>query len=275
MADLLIHSLSEFAWLVLPALERAGAKNIVEIGAEFGGMSQHLARYCAAHGGRLTSIDPAPKPAFLDWVAGTPQVKHIAQPSLEALPGCADTDAFVIDGDHNYYTVSRELRYALANSQRDGKPLLAFLHDVGWPWGRRDLYYDPQAIPALHRQPCSFEAGVTLEDSGHRIGRGFRGAGQWAAALNAGGPRNVVLSAVEDFIAQATREGSDLAYAHIPAVFGLGVVFDAAAPFAEELARLLAPWHDNPLLATLEANRLRNYLEVIEWQDRQADSAAA
>ena len=77
-----------------------------------------------------------------------------------------------------------------------------------------------QVILALHRQPASFAAGITLEDSGHRIGRGFRGAGQWAAALHAGGPRNGVLTAVE-------------------------------------------------------ANRLRNYLEVIEWQDHQADPAAA
>ena len=270
MADLLIHSLSEFAWLLLPALERAGARNIVEIGAEFGGMSRHLADYCARHNGRLTSIDPAPKAEFLAFVAGAPHVEHIALGSLEALPGCAHTDAFVIDGDHNYYTVARELRFALANSQRDGQPLLAFLHDVGWPWGRRDLYYDPQAIPAIHRQPFSFEAGITLEDSGHRIGRGFRGAGQWACALNAGGPGNGVLTAVEDFIAQTAREGTALAYAHIPAVFGLGVVFNANAPFAEDLAQLLAPWHDNPLLASLEVNRLRNYLAVIAWQDREA-----
>lgn len=275
MAELLIHSLSEFAWLVLPCLETADARHIVAIGTEFGGMSQHLADYCAAHDGHLTSIDPAPKPEFLTWVAGQPHVTHIADPSLDALPRLAQVDAFIIDGDHNYYTVARELRFALAISQRDERPFLAVLHDVGWPWGRRDRYYDPNSIPALHRQPCSFEAGVTLEDSGHRIGRGFRGAGQWAPALNAGGACNGVLTAVEDFIAQAGREGTALAHAHVPAVFGLGVVFDATAPFAESLALQLAPWHDNPLLATLELNRLRNYLAVIDWQDRWQERPAA
>ena len=276
MADLLIHSLSEFAWLILPALETAGARNRVEIGAEFGGMSQHLADFCASRQGQLTSIDPAPKPEFVQWVASRPHVRHLAEPSLDALPRLGDVDAFIVDGDHNYYTVVRELRFALAISQRDAKPFFALVHDVGWPCARRDQYYNPDAIPAAHRHPYSFTAGITLEDNGHLIGRGFRGNGHWAPALVAGGARNGVLTAVEDFLEQARREGTALAYAHLPAVFGLGIIFDAAAPFAEHLALLLAPWHDNPLLATLELNRLRNYLAVIDWQDRwQAEHSTA
>ena len=31
-------------------------------------------------------------------------------------------------------------------------PLLV-LHDVGWPYGRRDLYYDPDDIPASTASP--------------------------------------------------------------------------------------------------------------------------
>lgn len=51
MADLLIHSMSEFSSLIIPALEAAEAANVVEIGAEFGGMSTLLADHCAARGG--------------------------------------------------------------------------------------------------------------------------------------------------------------------------------------------------------------------------------
>jgi hypothetical protein len=47
MSDLLIHSTTEFAGLILRCLERARAKTIVEIGAEFGGMSQLLADHWA------------------------------------------------------------------------------------------------------------------------------------------------------------------------------------------------------------------------------------
>ena len=274
MSDLLIHSMSEFAHLILPAFAAAGATNIAEIGAEFGGMSQHLADYCAGRGGHLTSIDPAPQDAFLNWAAACPHVTHIAEPSLDALPRLTDIDAWVIDGDHNYYTVSHELALADGLCRREGKPLLAFLHDVGWPSGRRDMYYAPERIPREHRHTHSFEAGVTLGDAGFLVQRGFRGGGHSAWALQSGGPRNGVLTAVEDFIAAASTPDRSLAYIHIPAVFGLGVVFDGSAPWADAVRALLGQWHDDPLLAAMEVNRLRNYLAVIEWQDRQADGTA-
>ena len=47
MPDLLIHSMSEFSDLIIDSLAIAGAAEIVEIGAEFGGMSQVLADYAA------------------------------------------------------------------------------------------------------------------------------------------------------------------------------------------------------------------------------------
>ena len=274
MSDLLIHSMSEFAHLILPALECAGAAHIAEIGAEFGGMSQHLADHCQHRGGHLTSIDPAPQPVFLEWAAACAHVTHIAQPSLDAIPHLANIDAWVIDGDHNYYTVSRELALADGLCRRDGRPLLAFLHDVGWPSGRRDMYYAPDRIPAQHRHTNSYEAGVTLGNPAFLVNRGFRGHGHSAWALHSGGPANGVLTAVEDFIASAATPRRPLAYIHIPAVFGLGVVFDGGAPWADGLRGLLGPSHDNPLLAALEVNRLRNYLAVIEWQDRQAEGTA-
>jgi hypothetical protein len=39
MSNLLIHSMAEFSDLILGSLAIAGARHIVEIGAEFGGMS--------------------------------------------------------------------------------------------------------------------------------------------------------------------------------------------------------------------------------------------
>ncbi|WP_216074361.1 hypothetical protein, partial [Acinetobacter baumannii] len=81
--------------------------------------------------------------------------------------------------------------------------------------------------------------------------------------------------AVEDFRAEAQTEERPLAWAHVPAVFGLGVLFDSSAPWAPALAEMIVPWHNNKLLASLEANRLRNYLAVIDWQDRAAEAARA
>lgn len=269
MSNLLIHSMAEFWPIIRPCLERAGVESIVEIGAEFGGMSSLLADHCASAGGTLTSVDPSPKDEFLAWVNDNDAVRHLALPSLEALAELNAPDAWVVDGDHNYYTVYNELRGIDAVCARDGKPLLAFLHDISWPCARRDFYYAPDRIPAEHRHAHSFEAGVTIDHGDAMPGRGMRGMGQFAIALHEGGPRNGVLTAVEDFIAGAESGGRSLVFAHVPAVFGLGVLFDGDAEWAEDLAGILLPYHENELIAKLELNRLANYLAVIDWQDRE------
>ncbi|BBC72159.1 conserved hypothetical protein [Altererythrobacter sp. B11] len=275
MSGLLIHSMAEFAPLIRPCLERAGTRDIVEIGAEFGGMSAELADHCAAAGGMLTSVDPAPKPEFIAWAAADPAVRHIARPSLDALPDLPAADAWVVDGDHNYYTVYNELLGIDAACRRADKPLLAFLHDISWPCARRDFYYAPDRIPAEHRHPHSFDVGVTLAHGKPMLHRGMRGMGHFAWALHEGGPRNGVLTAVEDFIAGADSEERPLIFAHIPAVFGLGVLFDGSAEWAEDVAGQLLPYHQNELIAKLELNRLENYLAVIDWQDSHAATAPA
>ncbi len=268
MSNLLIHSMAEFSDLIFGCLETAKARKIVEIGAEFGGMSHLLAEFVAANGGRLTSIDPAPHPDFAVWAEHSQVVTHLAAPSLDVMEDIHDVDAWIIDGDHNYYTVFNELKAADRVSHRDGKPLFAFLHDVGWPTGRRDMYYAPERIPADFRHPHEFGAGAVLDRIDLVPGQGFRGGSNWAMANQSGGPRNGVMTAVEDFVALVAAEGRTLAFANIPAVFGLGVLFDAAAPWSGDVALQLAPFHDNRLLATVEQNRLRNYLKVIEWQDQ-------
>ena len=270
MSELLIHSMAEFGELIVQLLELAGAQSLVEIGAEHGGMTALLGDYCARRGGNLVAIDPAPAPGFGAWAATQPHIRHVAAPSLEVIGDLAGIDAWLIDGDHNYYTVFEELGLADAVCQRDERPLLAVLHDVGWPWSRRDLYYAPERIPAEFRQPYSYEVGVLLDSPDAQVNRGFRGMGQFACALHAGGPRNGVLTAIEDFCRIAEAGSRRLLYAHIPAVFGLGVLFDAEAPWDNAVAEAVMPFHDNALLARLEANRLRNYLTVLDWQDGYA-----
>ena len=267
MSDLLIHSMSEFADIILPCLRAAEVRHIAEIGAEFGGMSQQLGALAVEVGGTLTSIDPAPKQAFIEWSKGFAASRHIAAISLDAIPTLEGIDAWVIDGDHNHFTVLNELRAIDAVGRRDGKPLLAFLHDVGWPCGRRDCYYDPAQIPAEYRHPYDYGAGAVLGEPLLVPGRGFRGNGSFAFAIADGGPANGVMTAVDDFVAEAAIDGRNLAFAFVPAVFGLGVLFDMDAPWSAAIAEQLLPFHDNRLLASLEENRLKNYLKVIDLQD--------
>lgn len=275
MSELLIHSMAEFSDVILGVLDLSGARTVVQIGVEvtqefsteIRGMTQTLAAFCARKRGRLIAIDPTPAPGFVGWAAAQRHVSHIASPSLDVVAALTGIDAWVIDGDHNYYTVFNELTAADALARRERTPLLAVLQHVGWPCARRDMYYAPGRIPAEYRQPCSHDAGVTLDDPGYRIDRGYRGTGDFAWALQAGGPENGVLTAIEDFCRRAESGSRRLLYAQIPAVFGLGVLFDADAPWAVAVAEALIPFHENPLLARLETNRLRNYLTVLDWQD--------
>jgi len=267
MSEFLIHAMAEFGELILGVLDLAGVHRVVEIGAEHGGMTQPLADFCARRHGELIVIEPTPTPEFAGWARAQPHVELISAPSLDVIDAMADIDAWLIDGDHNYYSVYFELIAADTLARRDGRPLLAIIHNVGWPCARRDMYRAPERIPAAYRQPFSHDVGITLGDPGHLDNRGFRGSGHYAWALESGGPCNGVLTAIEDFCRQAETGHRRLLYVHIPAVFGLGLLFDAAAPWAEAVAHEVMPFHDNPLLARLEANRLTNYLAVLDWQD--------
>lgn len=50
--------------------------------------------------------------------------------SLDAIPTLETMDVWIIDGDHNWYTVSNELELIRKKSKEEKKPLLIFLHDV-------------------------------------------------------------------------------------------------------------------------------------------------
>ncbi len=73
----------------------------------------------------------------------------------------------------------------------------------------------------------------------------------WAAETE-GGPRNGVLTALEDFVG----EGRGLRLAVVPAFFGFGALWHEDAPWANAVASIVEPWDRNPLLERLEANRV-------------------
>lgn len=263
--ELLIHSMAEFAPITLPLLEAVNAKIVCEIGAEHGGNSKVLFEWLKAKNGKLISIDPKPSHAFMQWLLSTGNiVQHVPKLSHTAIPEVGAVDAWFIDGDHNWYTVYNELLLIREVSRKENRPLMVFMHDIGWPWGKRDLYYAPDQIPENFRQPYTWDEGVTL-DSVETIKGGFRGNGAFAVALKEGGPQNGVMTAIDDF---TKKYPGEICFAYVPAVFGLGVMFDLNHPQANLIAAMIAPFHNNALLEKLEINRLANYLKVIEWQDR-------
>lgn len=258
-------SLAQSAELMLPCLEAAEVRSIVEVGAFAGDLTRVLVAWAAERGATVGAIDPSPQPGLVALDEAHEELELIRETSIAALPRIPLPDAVVIDGDHNHYTVSEELRLIGERAPGAQLPLLLF-HDVCWPHARRDDYYAPELIPADRRQEIAGGAGgIFPGDPGLRPGGGLPYP---RSAAREGGPGNGVLTAVEDFV--AAREGLRLVV--VPVFFGFGVVWHEDAPYNAALAQLLDPWDRNPILERLEANRV---LHLAQAHSRLAELWAA
>lgn len=244
-------SLSQSAELMLPCLEAAGARSVVEIGAFAGDLTRVLMAWAQGAGATVAAVDPAPQPALEALEREHAGLRLIRATSLEALPDIELPDAIVIDGDHNWHTVSEELRLVGERAPGAALPLLLF-HDVGWPHARRDDYHQAGAIPAGARHPVAgADGGIFPGEPGLRAGGGLPYPN---SAAREGGERNGVRTAVEDFAASRP----DVRFVAVPVFFGFGVAWSTLTPWSAAVAAILDPWDGNPLLERLEANRVHH-----------------
>ncbi len=212
--------------IIRPIFDLIEPKTIVEIGSGDGRNTGKLVEYCAAKNAILHAIDPA---FNFDIQAMENEnegrlIPHRAL-SLEAMQSIDDYDVVLIDGDHNWYTVFNELKLIEAHCGKNRKSFpLVFFHDIGWPYGRRDLYYNPDSIPEQYRKPCKklgMRPGVRdlVEDGGANT--------HLYNATYENDPRSGVLTAVEDFLDETT---SDFELFKVPGFHTLGVL----VPLLEE-----------------------------------------
>lgn len=258
-----LTSMTAFESIIFPVLEFIKPKRIGEIGAAEGGHTQLLYEFLKRHQGTLVTIDPFPRGSFLQWVAErSDHIQHIQDFSFAGIPQAGDVDAWFVDGDHNWYVVYHELTLIHQLGQQSQKPLLIFMHDVGWPCGRRDMYYDPQRIPKEYLQPHALaEQGISLQNPVPLTG--FLKGPYWA--LHEGGPRNGVLTAAEDFM--KSHPGC-YHWVFIPAMLGLGILIDVQHPQAQEIALFYSTLHNNPLIALMEQDRINHYIASTALQNR-------
>ena len=210
--------------VVAPLLDAANAELIVEIGADQGANTDHLVAWCRPRAAALHVIDPEPAFDPTAWreANGDVGTLHLDR-SLNALPRIDGVDVVLIDGDHNHFTVLHELRL-IAKRQPPGSGAfpLVILHDIHWPYGRRDLYYDPESIPAAHRKPYR-RLGLRPGLAEPEIEGGFNS--HLCNGLYENDLDNGVLTAVEDLVAEA---GGELRLFQLPGLHGLGVLTDPA-----------------------------------------------
>ncbi len=205
---------------IAPLARRRHWRSICEIGSRTGTSADHLLRLPITS---YTIIDPCIDQDLGSKYAGDPRVRVIKSNSLDALASgshispASGFDCILIDGDHNWYTVFNELRliYEQALVRPGG---FIFVHDVDWPYGRRDLYYQPDTIPAQFRHPFAQKGMIRGQSALADMGGLNR---SYLNALEEGGPRNGVLTAIEDFLSQHSR---DFRFFRIHYQYGLGAL---------------------------------------------------
>jgi hypothetical protein len=254
--------------MIEPLLEGLEPRVTVEVGSDQGFNTKNLAEFAQRTGGVLHVVDPLPKYDVQEWKKRyEPHIVFHRAPSLEALSSIGSIDVVLIDGDHNWYTVFHELKL-LEHKEGSGSSFpFVMLHDVRWPYGRRDLYYEPDRIPPEQMQPHG-QGGLRPGQRGLDPDGGLN-----THRLNAekeGGPRNGVLTAVEDFMGQSPL---DLRLVVIPGINGLGLLYPSdveeqkptATKFINGLRSSDTLVH---LIETVEEARLEAQIESI---DRRAE----
>ena len=243
------YSLSNVFELLSGCLEAIDAKSVLEIGSYKGELTVELLEWANERGVKVAGVDPLP-PDELEGLAGEhPELELLRQTGQEVLRERDFDDAIIIDGDHNYYTLSEELKIIGDRAPGEQMPLLMF-HDVCWPHARRDTYYEPDRIPEEQRQPLVHNEGIAP---------GIKGTAEWGlpfiwAAAEEGGEKNGTMTAIEDFMAD--KPGIEMAV--VQPFFGFGVMWHRDSPSAADVARVVGPYDRHPVLERMEGNRVEH-----------------
>jgi hypothetical protein len=215
--------------IIVPLAQKRGWKSFCEIGASTGLSTDEILKLPSIS---YTILDPCLDADLSLKYASDSRVTVHKRNSLDALPDLTGTfDCILIDGDHNWYTVFNELRLIRERALLVPGGMI-FFHDVGRPYGRRDMYYQPETVPAEFRQP--------FERKGIVRGRSQLAESEGSNrihfnAVREGGPRNGVLTAIEEFVAE---HPADYHFTRIKAQYGLGILQYRQKSALEDLAFL-------------------------------------
>ncbi len=251
---LLLHSLQLFREIFAVIYRTRDIHTVIEVGVESGMASAlHLELGASA----VYGVDPYPDGDVRARFAAMNGLDLVERASPEGLDELPIGDLYVVDGDHNYSVVYREISWILAHAPN----AVVVTHDVLWPWARRDLYYEPSPLGADDRHDPTDDGPTVWHDE--MTPAGFVGAGSFTAASHAGGERNGVLTAIEDGLSSTDE---DWEFEIVPAVFGLGILFRTGDAQSDAMSRALAVYTKSDLLTALENNRIALYTRVLQLQ---------
>jgi hypothetical protein len=182
--------------IIKPYIVGSGYQRVCEIGASFGKNTDKLLEIDSLV---IDTIDPCLDADLRKKYRGNKRVKVHKGISLDLLQRVSGQfDCILIDGDHNWHTVYNELKIIEERGLiKPGGTI--FFHDVCWPYGRRDMYYQPELIPKEFTHPYKQEGIVYGQSDLHDSGINS----EYFNAAYEGGERNGVLTAIEDFLKES------------------------------------------------------------------------
>lgn len=208
---------------IKPLIETIQPRRILEIGADAGWNTRNILEYCRVSGAHADIVDPAPKPSLHDVLRqySADEYRYHPLKSIIVIPQLETPDVALIDGDHNWTTVYKELNLLQAKADAsDSLPPIVLSHDVAWPYARRDMYYSPDDLNPSEKHPYAYRG--MLPGINELVEHGMNGV--LANAMHEGGPKNGVLTAIEDYIASS---GVNYSFHKLPFFNGLGILIPA------------------------------------------------
>jgi Methyltransferase domain len=201
--------------IIKPYIIESRYHNLCEIGASYGLSTD---KYLEIDSVVITVIDPCLDADLCKKYQDNKKIRVHRGISIDVLQKIDGTfDCIFIDGDHNWYTVYNELKTIDRKGLiREGGVI--FFHDVCWPYGRRDMYYQPDLIPEEFRHLYK-KGGMIRGQSELSSSVGLNRS--YYNAEHEGGARNGVLTAIEDFLKE---NGDKYLFFCFEQEFGLGVL---------------------------------------------------
>lgn len=262
-----LYSMVNWAPIYVPLLDSLRPNRIVEIGSENGDNTMVLGQYCISNSIELHVVDTYP--IINNELAKSKLINYHNCRSIDFIKNFQGAEVYFIDGDHNYHTLSEELKL-IEEADSNKMPLLLLIHDTGWPNGSRDSFYDLNTIEGEIPEHCDKNGPLPWKN--YLDKRGF-GAGLVSFALKEGGKNNGLRAAIKEFISLR----KEWKYSFFSPFYGLCFLcknYKLSLPFSKYFTKIIDAMETvEPIFATLEWNRLLLYIKTqsdgIEWKYQQ------
>lgn len=269
--SLQLASMVNYKPILFPLIESVVKQGVAEIGGYKGNHLKELNVLSKRKGVTLHSVNPANKILPEDHLSYFSEVEFFDQKSSDyfCTKKSQECDIFIIDGDHNFETVSLELENVLT---RDNVQLVV-LHDTSWPCGYIDTFYDKESMV---KRKVANAGYMNLQKDSSDLSLPFNfdiDFDEVAESKNDGLESN---SGVTTAIEKSLSKCSDWGTIKISSIYGLTILYrDSLRSNTDFISKIEHIEYVKPFLDILELNRImllsQMYKQGLTWNADQCE----